>query len=446
MTQHGEDALPNQPAEAPASPMTGSRVFIGVSVFLLLFLAGMAWYIHASRNARSAWRQEARAGVSASDAPNAIEPILDALDRVDWRAVSASEALLKRTATEGWSEESAQLIPLIANHQQVLSLAMRSAAIPQCRLPPTSDADASVPRPNIEEFRLLSFLLVANGRRLAATGHAEEAAQRLMDAAILGVRFTRPRAEATLTSHLIGMTAMELAIDALDDVISTAGEMPAEWRGSLAAQLAELDGSYYPIREAFRAEAGIYSRELAARSATPADLAEGLQLAGAVLPQGANTVEVAGSLHADALTVTGEQDRVWGVLDGILAMPPARQPRIDREWFAQASPNRLVQIQFAELTPLILREGILLARLRLERAALLPGGEALPADPFDGEPLRVAEGRIWSIGPDLRDDGGMVEYAPGKGLASGGDMIATRRASGQAPGLPHPAQPASLRP
>lgn len=52
---------------------------------------------------------------------------------------------------------------------------------------------------------------------------------------------------------------------------------------------------------------------------------------------------------------------------------------------------------------------------------------AIPVDPFDGKPMRyAAEGagyRVWSVGPDLADDGGKTPLDDEKEDASGRDLI-----------------------
>ena len=47
-------------------------------------------------------------------------------------------------------------------------------------------------------------------------------------------------------------------------------------------------------------------------------------------------------------------------------------------------------------------------------------------DPFTGQPLRVANDRIWSLGPDGQDQSARVSYDPTNGTVSAGDIVAPR--------------------
>jgi hypothetical protein len=80
----------------------------------------------------------------------------------------------------------------------------------------------------------------------------------------------------------------------------------------------------------------------------------------------------------------------------------------------------------------LVRSGMALERHRLSRGELpetlielVPGELAgMPIDPFDGKPLRYfrqADGtpRLWSIGPDLLDEGGL----PHRNRNSKGDLV-----------------------
>jgi len=57
-------------------------------------------------------------------------------------------------------------------------------------------------------------------------------------------------------------------------------------------------------------------------------------------------------------------------------------------------------------------------RLPAKLDALMPEFiEAVPKDPFDGQPLRYAPERriVWSVGENLKDDGGSKMHMDGSG-------------------------------
>lgn len=412
------------PSEFPGSPWP--RIFVIISCFLLAFLAALFWSVYTRSDSSDPWIGLARRHAADAPGDNALGAMVDAIERVDWRELKKWTPELQAIAVGGWNEENAEMEALIKNHQLVFNDIGRAASMPSCDFPGTSSRGIEMPRPDLERLRALALLAVANGRMLAAHDREEEALQRLIEAAVFGARLTRPYEEATLSAHLAGMAMLELATGGIIDLLRSPG-IPDSARDRAVNQLSLINGLYNPIREAFLAEADVYTAEITARGGNAVKLAEGLRYFNAGLNP-AEAEELARALKEDARSFPEEQERVWIELSRLLALPIYEQPVIDADWFEEKSSNRLVRMQFTGMSKLTVREGVLLARLRIALVLAALGAEdaVLPAealaDPFSPEPLRITPTLVYSIGPDGEDQFGERRYNPADGVYTEGDI------------------------
>lgn len=408
------------------------RVFLMVTGFLLAFLVasfvGFYWWNHGGPDP---WIREMESTAKPEGA-DAMRPVLEALPKVDWEVLAAGRERLQAAAVGGWKIDSADLAPLLEKHSFLVTAAQRSAAIPVANFPPLGDRGTLTIRPRFERLELVNLLLGANARRLEAEGHTEEALQREVELALLGNRFARPSSEATLTHHLVALSALEIATNGIVAVLENQRPSP-EVLVRLEAQLLALETSRSGVAEGIQTEMAIHHKEVTDAAGDPAKLEQILMAYDSKLkPQDAR--REAQDLVADALSFAPESGRVYGELEAAMRLPCWERPRLDQAWLEARTTNRLLRRQFLDPSPLLARECLAVARLRLARGLCLHalGRDAeldSVVDPYTGKPLRRTEETLYSIGPDAIDDGGTRAYQPADGVWSSGDVVMRLRAA-----------------
>jgi hypothetical protein len=138
---------------------------------------------------------------------------------------------------------------------------------------------------------------------------------------------------------------------------------------------------------------------------------------------------MAEEMSGDSLSIGPAFDKLWEDVEGELAKGPLERARLDRRWMEEHTENGLLRLHLVEPEPLLVREGVMRARLRLAQAVILDRvGKKVEAaavlDPFTGRALHWGAGVVYSVGPDGVDNGGRVAYQPTAGIHSEGDLVA----------------------
>ncbi len=414
-----------------------ARVFLIISGFLIVFLFLLLWQLRQGSQPRDGWLKEADRHLRTETRENALVPIIEAFHQTEWEALSEHRPRLAAIASRGWSEATPETGELIERHRVPISLITRSASFDSLSFPPTSSRGLEMPRPDIGEVHEFTLLLVANAQRALALGRTEDGIERLLEALRFGQRFCRPRDQSSLPQHVAGLSSMEISLQTLRRALQQ-NTFSEEMLQKVQTQIAAIEQDYVSITEALRAEAEIFRREMTERFESTQRLAQGLQFYDEDLaPRGA--MNLAKALQADTLTFSQEHDRVWSELESIFSQPIFEQPVIDAKWFQTATENRLVWREYSSISPLLIREAVLLAQLRLVQ--LLCERPLTPdqiqhsglTDPFSGEPFQLSADRLFSIGPDQATQQGTMIYDPQEGITSQGDIVVFPREEALSP-------------
>jgi hypothetical protein len=122
---------------------------------------------------------------------------------------------------------------------------------------------------------------------------------------------------------------------------------------------------------------------------------------------------------------------LWTALVAVIEKPHWERETIDDAWVEQRVQNPLLRIAIPNASEAAVRQDHAMTQLRLcmVLCALRVGSADYAGqimDPFTGEPLHIADDRVWSLGPDGADQEGRMRYDPSNGSVSAGDIVAAR--------------------
>jgi hypothetical protein len=261
--------------------------------------------------------------------------------------------------------------------------------------------------PRIIPSRMLANLAIAQARILTENGKPEEAAEVLLDVTV----FARDLAtNGPLLTNLVGMAVYYTAFEAFGDLVLS-GKLTQKQLADLAEKLATVERD-------FPTHSAALSNEL-------------LGIGRAVLLQSSGE-EYAG-LQARAkqggwryaafpqTTILEAFEQSEAFIQRFEKVDPTNYAAAKRELDAaslatQGSPNPIVRDFVPDMSRIMVARLEALATLRLVRAGTLlraTGKVPALADPFGTNLLFKQEGpnlKIWSIGPDGKDDNGSGEW------------------------------------
>ncbi|MCC6545872.1 hypothetical protein IT570_01795 [Candidatus Sumerlaeota bacterium] len=399
-----------------------------MTIFLTAFLFFLFQLVYRpSVSDQDPWVKEYRSFLESQDDGNAMRPVLDALNTVDWESFHRQKKAMRELALGGWKDSHPEVERVLSENAGLVEAVRESAKMESVTFPTTTDRGVDAPRPPFDLLESVAFFLTANARFLEAGGYPNDAMLRLGETAILGQRFCRPRDEASLSGHLAGLAMIDLSLNGMLQVVSHT--IPStEVLQSCYERLTVIDRDLVSVADALEADADVFAKEIISRGESPARLASGLQYYDRNLSDG-DARQLAGKLKSDLPTFDDQQAKLWEAVGGALRSPYPSRPVMDDAWLEQQTPNRLARMYFPNVQALAVRETATRSRLRLMRAVCLDLlGQHQEArallDPFSGKPFRWGENHVRSVGPDAIDDLGALLYEPNRGVVSGGDIVA----------------------
>jgi len=351
----------------------------------------------------------------------------------------AIRAALDPEASEAWLGSESDRLPLdspeVANAAAVIiervdrvEASVDEALSRECVFPVDWSKGLEADYDHLETLKQLAWGFVVRGGWAALHGRPEDSwrdAERVFQLACAP-------AEPTLISMLVRHSIAELGADMLEDLLTLVGPPPRAQQGRIEALLRELDGPEGYAR-AMRGEVNLGLHSL------PSDAGAFLRKAGA----GGN--RVGSALVTRLLYARWRRDYVRHMARFVrIGTLPSQEALLAAEAFEAEEAKELSPLasQFLPSVVRTYRRDLgAHARVRLCLAGLrLSSGEGLPerapadvpVDPWDrdGGALRYRldgprKARLWSVGPDHRDDGGLFgdpwdEPTPG---SDGTDLV-----------------------
>jgi hypothetical protein len=321
----------------------------------------------------------------------------------------------------------------LARNQKALALLLQAAEYKDCRYPLDFTEGAAMKLPHVSKAKSAGFLLQSEAVSQAARGHTDAATKALLAEMALARSLQN---EPITISWLVECACLSSAVEGLEQAFSR--------RAFTEEQLLSLQGALRQAQSAASCGRALVGERAFAISEyqMPAEaLTNVFQIGPAEVPQ----------ILAYKKTVTFQQDFEF-TLDyfsnalAVAAMPfpqglePEAQQAIPSMETAKAKGYKLASLFAPALGNLTTRAGEAAARIRTAQAGLaveryrlkhanaLPDSlaeltpecvDTVPADPFDGQPLRYKKllGKgyvIYSIGKDRKDDGGTAKAPDGK--------------------------------
>jgi len=336
----------------------------------------------------------------------------------------------------------------VEKNQKALELLHRAAARTQCRFPTDLKAGANALLPHVPKIKPCAQLLAQDAALNAMKGRSDLATQSVLDC----LRLARSlEAEPTIVSQLTRIAAEQVAAAALEQALSRRAFPPAE-----------LEKMQSAFEEAEKGSVGTFARAFVGERCTIIDLFQGppRELSKALAAMG-QSLPVS-SVEAYRKSTTNQADFAFCLDQFRSLIAAAKLPFPEclagaSEWTAQISdarskgymvaPGMLLNLaktlERAAARLSELREGqtaIAVERYRVAHGTALPVGlnalvpqylAAVPADPFDGKPLRYKKLTpkgfvIYGVGPDRQDDGGL-ESKSGSAPEDKFDLVLTVR-------------------
>jgi len=414
---------------SPARPPSRRLVWVvGVAVAVLVTAALIAWRVRSSAQAVIHRHRQRLVGEREDVArrlvgrPALLEPAAPMDAAALATAFEAEVEAVPQAERDRLTPESPAPVPpegdevLRAHPEPLLALAPLRHAVAPSALPPPDMQDGG---PRIPRRMSSIRWLAAVGDRALARGDAEEALR------IVGLQAVYARdaaARSSVLETLVGMGMASVADRGLREALGR-GPVPVEEGSRLARVLDGLAGADIPLAVVSDVERLLLRTELVApdfKARWHTLLSDGSQ------DPGWRSLWSWSLFQAEALDhLDDDMGLVRDALVGADDVPGVALPRVEAA-VAAGSGHPILRPQASTWPLLVRRRAAALAYRRCARVALavalftartgarpaalsdllaedLP---AIPLDPWDGQPLRYADGRVWSVGPDRVDDAG----------------------------------------
>jgi RNA polymerase sigma-70 factor, ECF subfamily len=365
------------------------------------------------------WSSVAREFARSRPGNEGLLHVVDALEQFQLSPRDPQIQAIGAIVEEGWRFEALGVEAALRSQAPALEAAIAAAEAESIEFPPMERLDS--PLPNMLNVQVLMKLLLADARRLEAAGQMDRAAERSLQAA----RFSEHLCveNVALIQHLVGVACLRLSLECLEDIITQPG-LSQEALREIRADLERIDQNHIGLATAFRAESQMLLNQL--RAVAEGDTAA-LDEAGLNEEVRRDFERAAGRLDS----YEPEHRRIWDAIIADLERPSWERMTDPRGWLNQQNVPPLLQSTIpnhrdaglrGDVTIAHLRICLVLCDLRLNDIAAAQGR----LDPFSGRPLLVGADRVWSIGPDLSDQGGNRVYDSRNGEPSLGDIVVAR--------------------
>jgi type II secretory pathway pseudopilin PulG len=323
----------------------------------------------------------------------------------------------------------------VAKNQKAVALLLQAAERKACRYPVNFSEGFATKLPHLANIKNCAILLQGEAVAQANRGHAKEAAEALLAGVSLAHSLDN---EPTLISRLVEFACLNITIQGLEQTFAR-GIFAEEQLLSLQQAFGETE-SATAIR---RPLVGERSMVIAAFHGSPEGMTKNLEQSGAgqtgarmddywkspalqqdfdfALDYFANFLANADKPFPQSLD-TGDGPKIETAKEKKFILSSMLLPALSQVSVKAAEAAARIRIAQAALA---------VERYRLQHANALPGAlselsptflEAVPTDPFDGQPLRYQKLPtrgyvIYSIGKDRKDDQGAAKAADGQGSA-----------------------------
>lgn len=338
---------------------------------------------------------------------------------------SENAAGLYAQAFSALTSDDPKSATFLSKNQNALALLLQAAERKSCRYPVDLRAGFATQLPHLASIKKCASLLQSEAVSEAGRNRTDAAAK----AVLAGVRLARSlENEPQLISHLVENAAMTIAVQGLEQAL-TRKAFARDQLVSLQAALPDTEGAA-SFRRSLTAER---CTAISSFQMTPEELAR-------FLSQSDGNAKSAADLAAYLKSPAFQQDFEFALdcFSNMLAMAEMPFPQsLDADGgpkieTAKARQLMLSSMLLPALSSLPAKEAEVAARIRLAQTALaveryrlehanaLPGSlselapallKTVPADPFDGQPLRYKKlpGKgyvIYSVGKNRKDDQG----------------------------------------
>ncbi|MDX2177133.1 MAG: hypothetical protein SF028_11765 [Candidatus Sumerlaeia bacterium] len=345
---------------------------------------------------------------------------------------SANEALTE-IIREGWRQPHPEVVEALRQNWEALGEFHKAGGYQDLRLPPADVANfKSAGTPNFLATQVLTKLLVARARQLEAEGQVGQALDTALRAAWIASFYMGD--EQPILSRLIGIACLHISLQAVEDLIRNPAADAEVVRGA-GSQLYRIDQRIPGMGSAFMVEAAIGRAQLPEmhtemRKKMEAATPEQVEAELAKLPP-AQRAMAKEMMNLDSESLLAGHEKVWRAVLENMDRPYRERETMDSAWFDRLSPNPIYNMMMPNFLEAGTRDDAVRARLRACQAAraLRIGNAELAAstkDPFTGDPLKVTETSVYSLGPDAADQQGQVLYDPTNGTVSAGDVVVGR--------------------
>jgi hypothetical protein len=346
----------------------------------------------------------------------------DAMNRLDGKAVNEAFESIKQVVDEGWRGNHPEIIAVLNSQAPALDAAIKASMEAPFALP--SGNDVSAPVPDFLAVQRMTRLLLADARRLQAEGKPNEAARRALQAAQFNNIFNSEN--QMLISHLVGVAGVTRSMKTLEDILQSDKVSPDTAR-AIGAALIDIEKNGAGIVDGLEWEAATSLNTVRKMKADKDFRKKALE------PDITNK-EMARALKKTLKNVPKyetEHERVWDAILANAQKPYYERERVDWTFVKNKTDHPLLLASVPNFTEALTREDISIAHMRLAQAlcALRMGGEFTAKqilDPFTGKPLVIKADKVYSLGPDMQDQGGDMEWNPNNGTVSVGDIVAKR--------------------
>ncbi len=343
--------------------------------------------------------------------------IVDAMERFSVEESLPFTSAIKVILKNGWKESNPSLEGYLQKQEPIFQSLRKAADTPGTVIPPVQSIQWPIPK--LLNIQILSKLMVVDALKQDAAGNKKEAITRLMQ----GVRFNLIFSNSPGTSAIqyqVGMAGATISLDRMAMILHSSGGTPEQFQAAYE-ELKAVDEKFVSPANPIRSEGKLFLDMVRELSKDNDSVRKYKDLLG---------WEWISKASENFPSFESTNRGFWNGIKPELSKPYWEHPGLQMDSTIKAVLAGYPDIS-EEAIPnymsIYARYYNFQAKLRIMEAVCLmkanqPEEAKKIIDPYTGKPLIVMPEKIYSLGPDMQDQGGNLEYDVKKGTTGEGDI------------------------
>lgn len=344
--------------------------------------------------------------------------IVDAMENFSVEESLSFTSTITLILKNGWKESNPSLEGYLQKQEPIFQSLRKAADTPGTVIPPIQSIQWPIPK--MLYLQILSKLMVVDALKQDAAGNKKEAITRVMQGVRVNMIFSNSPGTHVI-QYLVGMAGATISLDGMAMILHSSGGTPEQFQAAYE-ELKAVDDKFISPANPIRSEGKLFldmAKDLSKEYDSVRKYKD--------LPGWEWISKASENIPSFESTYRG----FWNEIKPELYKPYWEHPGLQIDSTIKAVLTGYQDINTDAIPDYLntyFRYYNFQAKLRIMEAVCLmkanqPEEAKKIIDPYTGKPLIVMPEKIYSLGPDMLDQGGNQEYDFKKGITSNGDII-----------------------